>query len=101
MTQDPFVTLPAARLILASSSQTRQNMLAMAGIAFTAQSAPVDEAGLRDAALAEDMTNDELFLTATAVYATFKAVIQPRTARRRPDAEAVRDCLEQWSKHST
>ncbi|MGB2319928.1 MAG: Maf family protein [Candidatus Puniceispirillum sp.] len=60
MTQDPFVTLPAARLILASSSQTRQNMLATAGIAFTAQSAPVDEAGLRDAALAEDMAKDDI-----------------------------------------
>ena len=60
MTQDPFVTLLAAKLILASSSQTRKNMLATAGIAFTAQSATVDEAGLRDAALAEDMAKDDI-----------------------------------------
>ena len=35
-------------------------MLENAGIAFTAQSAPVDEAGLRDAALAEDMAKDDI-----------------------------------------
>ena len=69
MIQDPFVTLPAARLILASSSETRQNMLATAGIAFTAQSALVDEAGLRDAALAEDMAKDDI----TVLLAEMKA----------------------------
>ncbi|WP_438997591.1 Maf family protein, partial [Candidatus Puniceispirillum sp.] len=60
MTQDSFVKLPADRLILASTSQTRQNMLAAAGVAFVAQAAPVDEVGLRDAALAEDMAKDDI-----------------------------------------
>ena len=60
MTQDSFVKLPADRLILASTSQTRHNMLAAAGVAFDAQAAPVDEAGLRDAALAEDMAKDDI-----------------------------------------
>lgn len=60
MTQDIFVKLPADRLILASTSQTRQSMLAAAGVAFDAQAAPVDEAGLRDAALAEDMAKDDI-----------------------------------------
>ncbi|WP_332923842.1 Maf family protein [Candidatus Puniceispirillum sp.] len=60
MTQDIFVTLPNDKLVLASSSQTRQTMLANAGIAFQIQSAPVDEASLRDAALAEDMAKDDI-----------------------------------------
>lgn len=55
-----FVRLPVASLILASTSQTRQTMLENAGIAFTAQSAPVDEDALRDAALAEDMAKDDI-----------------------------------------
>ena len=55
-----FVRLPTAALILASSSQTRQTMLANAGIAFSAKSAPVDEAAMRDAALAENMAKDDI-----------------------------------------
>ena len=60
MTKDYFATLPTDRLILASSSQTRQQMLAMAGIDFDVQTAPVDEAGLRDAATAENMASDDI-----------------------------------------
>ena len=56
----PFVTVPATSLILASSSQTRLKMLADAGIGFSAQSALVDEAGLRDAAVAEDMAKEDI-----------------------------------------
>jgi septum formation protein len=48
------VTMRAARIILASGSQSRRQLLSGAGVAFGIAPADVDERGLRDAAIARD-----------------------------------------------
>ena len=52
--------LPSGQLILASSSETRQNLLRAAHIDFSVIKAPVDEEMIRQAALHEGISFDEI-----------------------------------------
>ncbi|NBW06361.1 MAG: septum formation protein Maf, partial [Alphaproteobacteria bacterium] len=55
MTPNGFTALPHADLILASSSVTRRQMLARAGVSHICHPVSVDEGAMRDAALADGM----------------------------------------------
>lgn len=70
------------RLILASGSATRAALLREAGLDFTIQPAPVDEAGLKEAAQAEEIPPAD----AAILLAEAKAA---RVARREPEALVI------------
>lgn len=67
-----------SRVVLASASPIRAELLKRAGVVFEVEAAPVDEAEIRDALKADGATAEE---TAEAL-AEAKAM---RVARRRPD----------------
>ncbi|PWC30138.1 Maf family protein [Teichococcus aestuarii] len=70
------------RLVLASGSATRAALLRAAGLDFTAQPAPVDEASLKEAARAEGIPPAD----AAILLAEAKAM---RVARREPEALVI------------
>lgn len=70
------------RLVLASGSATRAALLRAAGLDFTAQPAPVDEASLKEAARAEGIPPAD----AAILLAEAKAM---RIARREPEALVI------------
>ncbi|MFC7607802.1 Maf family protein [Teichococcus aestuarii] len=70
------------RLVLASGSATRAALLRAAGLDFTAQPAPVDEASLKEAARAEGIPPAD----AAILLAEAKAI---RVARREPEALVI------------
>lgn len=70
------------RLVLASGSATRAALLRAAGLNFTAQPAPVDEASLKEAARAEGIPPAD----AAILLAEAKAM---RIARREPEALVI------------
>jgi septum formation protein len=70
------------RLVLASSSATRQALLTRAGLVFEAMPAAVDEAALKEGAQAEGIPAED----AAIILAEAKA---ERIARRRPEALVI------------
>jgi len=86
--------LPRYELILASMSPTRKKMLTDAGLAFTAEAAPVDEEALRHAGEAEGISGIDM---ATAL-AEAKAA---RVSQRHPaafviGADQILECESRW-----
>ena len=56
----PFLELPNAKILLASKSVTRQNILLSAGINFEIVSVTVDEANVRANAISDSMVADDI-----------------------------------------
>jgi septum formation protein len=56
----PFLGLPHAKIVLASASHTRQNILRSAGVDFNIMPTAIDEARVRADAQASDMAADEI-----------------------------------------
>ena len=76
----------APPLVLASSSSTRAALLQAAGLSFTAQPAAVDEAGLKEAAQAENLPPAE----AATLLADAKAErVARRMLREAPEALVI------------
>jgi len=73
---------PEPRLILASASAARQAVLTAAGLSFIAQAAAVDEAAIKESALAEGLPAEE----AAMILADAKA---RRIANRHPEALVI------------
>lgn len=69
-------------LILASKSQARQALLQQAGIKFEIQAAAIDEAAIRDSAISEGASRDEI----AVLLAEMKG---ERIAAARPDAMII------------
>lgn len=74
----------AARLILASGSATRREMLRAAGVSFDIMPAEIDEPALRDALVA-----DNPHVTPTAVAAALAAAKARDVGRRQPQALVI------------
>jgi septum formation protein len=85
---------PTPRLILASASAARRDVLARAGLVFEARAAAIDEAAVKQSARGDGATPDETAL----LLADLKA---ERVARREPDqlvigADQILICGERW-----
>ena len=75
-----FLGLPNAKIVLASASVARQNILRSAGIDFEILPAAIDESQVRASALADDMMPEDIAvllasLKAQAVSQRFAAAI--------------------------
>jgi septum formation protein len=80
MTLNGFTAMPQADFILASSSITRHQMLARAGVIHTCHPVSVDEGAMREAAVADGMPPENIAMMLAEVKAA--AASQQRSADR-------------------